>query len=364
MSLPPRRSFWRVEGLEFKAEGWGDPELVLARAQCRFGRFDLSRLPENKRASALSLQLQGWSPFSDSDGVVIWSGDGQASVWCWDRAALEQTWQAAANGAKLPRIVPETCLYPPASEGVRLLACLDGIEAQHWVAGQLRASRWWAAPPGTAELLAFQRDCGLALDQQRELLPLESPAMAQRPWAPLARLGGGSGQLAASEMLGYALLAVALALPALYLGVQQVRLSQARAAAQAELARETARTQGVASARNDALTRADQARALVELQPYPPPLVHMLAIARAMPDNAGVALKEWEQNEGKLRLLVVSATADIVGADHVQALEQTGLFTDVKILTQSDARQMAFTMNLKPQAALALPSTTASGPDR
>lgn len=335
---------------------------MVSRGLCRFGRFDLSRLPAAKRASALLLQLPDWSPFAETDGVVAWTDEGLASVWCWDRTALQTAWCDAAPNTKLPRVIPETCLHESATDGLRLQTCLDGFEAQHWVAGQLCASRWWPARPAAADLLAFQRDCGLHVEAQQADVPLASPALAARPWSALAPLGAANGQLAAPELLGYALLTLSLALPALFLGVDQWRLYQARSTAEADLAREMARSQGVATARNDALTAADQARALVELQPFPGPLVHMLAIARALPDNGGAMLKEWEQADGKLRLLVASPTADIIGADHVRALEQTGLFSDVKILTQSDPRQMAFSMNLKPQAALALPAASASAP--
>lgn len=308
------------------------------------------------------MQLPDWSPFAETDGVVAWSEDGLASVWCWDGAALAAAWRAAAPDAKLPRSLPETCLHEAAVDGVRLQACLDGFEAQQWVAGQLRTSRWWPVRPTAAELLAFQRDCGLPADAQQADVPQAPAALAARPWAALQALGAPGGQIGAPELLGYAALTVALALPALALGVDQWRLYQARSAAEAELARETARNEGVAVARNDALTAADQARALVELQTYPGPLVHMLAIARAFPENGGAVLREWEQADGKLRLLVASPSADIIGADHVRALEQTGLFSDVKILTQSDAKQMAFSMTLKPQSALALPAAAASTP--
>lgn len=364
MNLPPRRSYWHAEGLEVAGGRWGEPELVIARAHCRFGRFDLSRLPESKRSAALNLQVQGWSPFAQPDGVVAWTADGEARVWCWDGAALQVAWQAAGRGTPLPRAVPETCLYPAFDDGVRLQACQQGVEAQSWRAGQLQASRWWPSQPSAAELLSFQRDCGLPAQAQSAALPVQPASLGRRTWTPLSRLGARSGQLAGSELLAYACLAAVLAVPAAYLTVQQVRLSQARSAAQAELDRESTRTQGMASARNDALAAADQARALVELQPYPPPLVHMLAVARAMPEKSGATLKEWEQNEGKLRLLVVSPAADIVGAEHVRGLEQTGLFANVKILTQADPRQMAFTMELKPQAALALPAGSASGAER
>lgn len=87
----------------------------------------------------------------------------------------------------------------------------------------------------------------------------------------------------------------------------------------------------------------------------------MLAIARALPEG-GAQLREWEQNDGKLRLLLVSPGADLLGADHVRALEQTGLFNDIKIVTQSDPRQMVFVTSLKPNSALALSASSLQTP--
>lgn len=330
------------------------PELVVSRGHCRFGRFDLSRLPAAKRASALALQLSGWSPFVDSGYAIAWSADGQADVWCWDSAALRAAWQAAVGG-KLPRLVPETPLRaaPANGEGLRLVRCLDGFEGQYWRDGQLNASRWWPAAPEASAQLAFQRDCGIAPDALQAHLAVEELPLQSKPWRPLNDVGGPSGQIAAPELAAYAVLALALGVPTLSLAVDEFRLSRARAGAQAELASETERSQGVLAARNEALTAIDQARALSELQPYPPPLVHMTAIARALPEAGGSVLKEWEMNEGKLRVLIASPSAEIAGAEHVRALEQTGLFHDVKILTQADPRQMAFTMSFKPQTALA-----------
>jgi len=332
---------------------------VLSRGRCRFGRFDLKRVPAAKRAPALALQLGSWSPFVDSDHVAAWSADGEAMVWCWDRTALLQAWDAAGGG-RLPRIVPEPALraVPTGGEGLRLINGLDGWEAQHWAGGQLLASRWWPALPEAAAQLAFQRDCGLQPEALVASLPRPDLPLADRPWAALKSVRAGQAGVGAAELAAYGVAALALALPALSLAVDQWRLLQARGVADEQLASESARSQGVLAVRDDAVGAAGQARALLDLQPFPPPLVHMLAIARALPESGGVAVREWEMADGKLRLLLASPSTEISGGDNVRALESTGLFVDVKIVTQSDPRQMAFSMNLKPQSALGLAEPT------
>ncbi len=329
--------------------------MVVSRGLCRFGRFDFSRLPAARRSSALALHLQSWSPFAQADWAVAWTDGGWAQVWCWDRAALMARLSAQTPPVKPTRAVPETALRGPGADGLRLCEALDGYEGGQWLAGELLASRWWRQLPSPGEWLAFQRDCGLAPEQLTAMPEAERPPLAARPWRPLEGAGGAAGALGTAELATYGALLLALGIPLLALAVGQVRLAQATAAAQAELATQTTRSQTVITARETALTAAEQLRGLQELQPYPPPLVLMQAIARALPDSAGVSAREWELNEGRLRLLLVASSGEIAGSELVRALELTGLFGDIKILTQADARQIGFMLTLRAQSALALP---------
>lgn len=325
----------------------------MARSLCRFGRFDLARLPANRRDAALGLELQGWSPYADTDYAVAWTDDGVAQVWCWDRAALRAELAAQTPPVKPLRVIPETALRAPAPDGLRLCAALNGFEAEQWQGGQLLTSRWWPQAPAAAEWLAFQRSCGLPPEQWQPLpTPLTLP-LADRPWRPLGGPGGSQSAVSVAEMSAYGALALVLGIPALVLGVSQLRLAQASSTAQAEFDAESARSQVVLQARDTALQAAEQVRALQDLQPFPAPLVLMQAIARALPETAGVSVREWEMNEGRLRLLLVAATGDIAGSDLVRALEVTGLFSDIKILTQADPRQIGLMLTLRPQSALA-----------
>lgn len=336
----------------------------MSRGLCRFGRFDLQRLPAGKRASALALQLPAWAPYADPDYAISWrSGefDGQANVWCWDRANVTARLQAYGLAGRAFAIVPESALRPSLGDGVHLLRCIEGFEAQHWRRGELLNSRWWANQPVASAQLAFQRDCGLLPDELREDLPLQDFPLARKAETALVPAGRSSGSLKWAELATYGVLVLALGLPGLFMLVQQWRLTQARSAADSELAQVSERAKGILSAREVALDAADQVRALVDLETYPGPLVYMLAMARSLPEGGGSIVREWEMNEGKLRIVVASPTQEISGAEHVKALEQTGLFTDVKIITDADPRQMVFTMTLKPQAALAGMAASAVG---
>lgn len=313
----------------------------------------MGRLPADKRAAALRLQLPEWSPFRSSGYAVGWTPQGVALVWCWDQERLDAA--LAAQGLKpgTLALIPESALRPAAEQdGLRLLASLQGFEVQHWQGGELLASRWWPARPTAPELLAFQRDCNLLdASEVAALAPLDI-AMARDPWVALSSPAGSGGLLAAPELAAYGLVCLALGVPAVSLAVDQWRLHQAAQKASAELAQQTERSKDVLVAREAALDAVQQARALEGLQRYPAPLVLMVAVARALPEDGSVFVKEWEMSDGKLRLLLASAAADISGAEYVRALEQSRLFGDVKIVTQADPRQMAFVMALRTQDAL------------
>lgn len=311
-------------------------------------------MPESKRASALGLQINTWSPFAQTDCAIVWTDTGWASVWAWDSEALQASLQKAGQTAKNLQPIPETLLLGRGEDGVRLVKSLDGFEAQHWAGGDLSASRWWPARPDPAAWLSFQRDCGLSPDHVRDSFTVAEIAFTQRPWATVSRTGDAAGTVGATELAAYGLLILALGVPSLYLAVEHFRLAQARGVLQERLAQEGARAKAVLNTREAALNASDELRAIETLQTYPGPLVHLTAIARALPESGGVFVREWELNDGRLRFLLATPSGEIAGGENVRAFEETGLFTDVKILTQADPRQMAFTMKLKPQEALEL----------
>ncbi len=334
--------------------------MVVSRALCRFQRFDLGRLPANKRRSALKLQLLQWSPFASSGHAVVWQ-DGMASVWCWDRAAVDG--RVAESGRKERfSVIPETLLRTPSQEGLRLIECLDGVEAQYWNQAQLLHSRWWPQAPAPSELLAFQRDCSLALHEQQPQMPLQEIALAARAWAPFSGVDAAPGEMALPEMALYASLALALGLPAIALSIGQLRVAGAVKERQQQIAQLRSASRAVLEARDVALTAQSRLNTIQGLQQFTDPLGLMVGVTRALPVQ-GAYLKEWDVADGRLKILVVSPTAEVSGAAYVSALEHSGLFTRVKIVTQVDPRQIGFSMDIVPRAELAPSAAQAmSGP--
>lgn len=335
---------------------------MLSRGRCRYGLFDLSRLPQNKRGSALRLQLQAWTPYVEPDFAVVWRPDGRAMVWAWDASALKSELASLTGRDRPVRLLPETLLQSIGRDGLRLLAGLDGFEVQQWGGGVLTASRWWSSRPSDGELSSFIRDCG-PLDSPSLPWEFEQTTLRERPWGQISRVDGDAGGLSAPERVTYAIVVLALGAPALVLAVDQIKLTSMRSSLDADLEAKTERAKGWLEMREQAMLSLEQSRAIYELQPFPQPLVHMAAIARALPQDSLATLKEWELSDGRLRVLFSVPSGEISGSETVRVLERTGLFSDVKILGQGDPRQMAFSMQLKRQTDLALPTAAASAPN-
>ena len=319
---------------------------MLTRSLCRFGRFDLAQVPAARRHSALRLKLVAWAPFAEAAYAVVWV-DGLATVWCWDAARLRE--RLAPHGRRpdqFSAVVPETLLQAPMADGLRLVRCLEGFDAQHWQARALMDSRWWPALPTAVEWLGFLRGSGVAFQSQTPLPPPMDLPWLPRPWAAVSAAAEDDGSLSGWEPWVQAVLVAALGVPAALLATRelQLHLSTASLEQQINALRQTASP--LLSAREAALDTLQSINLIQDVQRYPDALRVMTTVAQFMPAD-GVLLREWELSDGSLRFMVVSATAPIVGTEHVAALERAGYFQDVKMIAQADPRQMGFAMRLR-----------------
>ncbi len=137
----------------------GTNSAVISRSLCLYQCFSLQSIPLKERKVALQLKVMQWSPYSDYSTYIIWHGV-QAQVWLWKKIS-----QQAHR-----RYTTETAHYPAHEQnGIRIIRCIEGFEAQYWQGGTLLNSHWWRAEPDTNAWLKFQRATG----QQ----PTERPLM-------------------------------------------------------------------------------------------------------------------------------------------------------------------------------------------
>lgn len=286
----------------------------MARSVSRYRCIDLAGVPTADRVSALRAQLTAWQPFPASDYLIDMNG-GQAQVFALSREARESLPQARA-------LWPETLLHPVGDDGLRLVACLEGVEGQCWRAGVLHSSRWWAARPVDAEWQDFARQAQAECMSVPEVQELPW----QRPRRALATLDGLQQRLQGQERLIGGALAVALAGGSAVVAHGAWDAFQARDSGQAELQAVRDDVAPVLAARDRALADADRAAALVRQLQAPSPLEVLGQLNQLLPP-AG-RLKEFELRAGLVKL-GLDLPPDVTRAKLVGDLEAGGWFTQV-----------------------------------
>lgn len=320
---------------------------MLSRGLCRYNHFDLSRLPAGKRKAALALQLPQWSPYPNGNYAIVWQ-NGCAGVWCWDSGRIDSEIQKHGKPLKSQQKIPETLLRAPAQTALRLLKCLDGVEGQYWQEAQLVASRWWPQRPDEKAWLAFQRDCGIPSEQQETAGTLQDMPLLLKPWAKIAALSGSTDDMPVAEISLYGVLLLALGLATVFLGLQHYQINRAIAERGNELAAIKSKATSVFAARETALSALARVKSIDVIEPYPHPLVLMEALAETLPKDGGAYVREWDMTENHLKISVSSPDANIAGANYVQAIEKTGRFADIQIITDVDPKLTSFSMRILP----------------
>lgn len=343
MHLPVRRFIQSTEKTEAPQNRIGTLQWVLARPQYRFHIFDLAQVPLKSRAQALGLELAQWTPFARSGYYVGWHGQ-RALVWAWDTDKVNAA--IAAQGLKPQRIkiLPETVLHPPLQSGLCLSVCRQGYEGQAWRSGQLEHSRWWPQAPTPPEWLMFQRDAGLAPEQQQNQPPAPRAApLSATPWVNPQELTGS--QAAQLERLVFALAALALLVPTFWYAFSLFKIQQSTEQLldqQAQLRRDAG---PIMQARGQALDHLARSNALLALlDPYPEQLALMASIAQVLPRDKSY-LKDWDFQAGQLKI-TLNSTGDISTTNLIGALQQAGPFRDVKALPARDPKTVTFQMDV------------------
>ncbi len=291
---------------------------------------------------ALQLQLEQWAPYAPSVYHIVWQDD-TALVWCWDAARLNQVLSEAKLDPRHVHAMPESVFYPPHADGMRLLKCLNGYEAQLWRGNRLVHSRWWPALPDRDAWLAFQRDASVQPQEQSLDVPtVAALALLNSPWANArSTTDNAGGRYEKFAVAGGALL---LSLFTLHYGFTLIRFYEANQALKADTVQMQESGRPVLEARRLALDDLARIQALRELDAYPEQLALMAKVAETLPKNE-TTLKEWSFQNGVLKITLVSV-GQLSSSALVSAFQTTGLFTNVKALPANDPKIMTLQMDV------------------
>jgi len=319
---------------------------VLSRPFYRFCRFDLKNVPKPRRVQALELQIRQWTPFANTGRYLVWQGE-DALVWAWDADRLGADLATQNLNSKRVEILPESLLHFPLANGLRLAACLDGVEGQLWREGLLVHSRWWPTVPTEAAWLNFQRDAGDSAELQSTVVPSPAaPEWLHRPWAKNVPAGRGGAWAAPYETWLVSAGVLVLAGMTSWYGIQLVKIKQAVELRKNELKTAETIARPMLEARQRALDAQVRIKLLQKAGHYPDQLALMATVAKLLPKHT-VTLNEWDYRDDKLKITVASPNK-LSNSVLIKELLDSGWFGDVRAAPTSALTLLTLTMEVKP----------------
>ncbi len=297
---------------------------VLSRSLCAFRSFRLPTTARSDLRNFAAIRAREWAPFADV-GFHVHLGADAARVWAWDAARVGDAMAVAGLRADRVAVVPETAVQAQAADGLRLVACLEGCEAQAWSGGELKASRWWPEPPSSHQWVEFQRTAGMPVDPLVHVPPVETPLWRRRPWTSSGE-GLGSSIERRQRELATAGGAILVALYG-YFGASLTQHALALSAVEGRVSAAERQAAPVFRDRTQAAANQEFLTNFAALSPYPSQLALFARVAEKLPRN-GVRIVAWSYQEGDLQFTLLSPVpADILF--YVQTYSAVPGFTDV-----------------------------------
>ena len=358
LQLPTRRYSQRRDGIAPASSRLGVAQWVLSRPLYRFGRFDFKLVAKAHRNQALRIQIRQWSPYPNTGQYVVWDQE-NALVWAWDADRLGADIAAQNLRSESTQIIPESLLHPPLLSGLRLVGCLDGFEGQLWQGNRPIHSRWWPAPPDDKQWLNFQRDGGINTDQTAGVPLVQTLTWLRQPWAKTNDLSRIGGLLFSHEALVIRLVVILLTVFTIWFVIELTKTRQAIWKLSAELADAGQSAYPLVEARRKTLDALARIEALQSINPFPPQLALLAAVASNLPKD-GSYVNEWDYQNGKLKI-TITLPNKLASSLVVKKLGDAGWFRNVQAGPSSDASTLTLTMETLPRNEVTLLPVEAIG---
>lgn len=304
------------ENLQTCPFDYSAPVRIVGRGQCLYRSASFSHVPAAKRAGALKVQLGIWSPFETFGHYVVWQ-QGHAQVWLWDEEYITRDHPLQDR----EQVYPESVWHAGQGDGLLLAEATDGFDLQHWNAGILQQSHWFAEPPSTEEVQLFCRAnrLGETSLQEQPLNWRSEPWRSPATWEDVG-LELEPGLLAAAVFI------------VLVTGIwQEARIWKSEfAAARMQGNIETLQA-GVGEAvgvRQQFNEMAQRNTTLGTALEQPSQADIMSRLHRYVP-NEDVKFEFWSYRQGEIRLSVKDSDADQEA--YVRGIEQDPMFQDVRV---------------------------------
>lgn len=276
-----------------------------------------------------------WAPFDRPTYRVAWQGN-DALTFAWDETGVRAMLDAVAAPAQV-ELLPETLMREPhRGSGVRVLNCVEGVEAQAWRDGAIVASRWWPQMPDADEALLWLRSLGSEAADATTLPPPVAVEWRRRPVQELQGLVDLRSTTSRMERVAVGTTLVALA----GLGGVQAHQTWAahaeREAVRSELDRQRREAAPVLAARDRAESAARELQALADQVTGVLPIELLQFLSDVLPP-AGITLRELELTGRRVRL-ALELSSDVQRSQLVSDLQTGGWLTRVTEIRDSTAR--------------------------
>jgi hypothetical protein len=329
-----------------KNNGWLKPLWVLPRAWCVMTSLQAKGVPRHKTAAFIQLQLTRLAPFIDSGVYACRTGD-WVHLWFWENQRVKNFCQTRNLDFSSLQVVPESVCMPKIRTGAVLHECINGVEAQLWFEGTLLDSVWW---PDKIDVDKWQAWVS-TVEGTGRLLPIKWPEIMphinhiasntpklQNPWATnilgkkwrhnLPRFNIGllysfSGSVFVG-LSGY------LVTQLYFLHEQQDHIDQ-------EITTLSTQVVPIISARSKALEQLQWLNKVVKLN-QKVGINDILLTLTPLLLQQEVALREFEYDDGELRLILVPINNELNIAEIIQKLEALPKFKNIRLLPESDMR--------------------------
>lgn len=277
--------------------------------------------------------------------------DEQGLAIAWDAAALARDLLAAGLAPERCRATPEVLARPPLPDGLHLLQLDEGVEAQHWRDGELRASRWWPGPVGERDWAAFARASGASRELPAEapfaLPPLEPASHSPQGWCRHQALRAGQDQ---DRQIEGRLVLAAVGVLLLAAGGMAHQLAAAWSDSRvlaAQVAELRSASAGPLARRDAVLAQQAELEQLARWLSLPQPVEVLAHLAERLGRSA-VQLKEFEL-EGERVRIALQPGPNTSRASLVRELQAGGWFGEVNEARSGDGQRglLVFEARLK-----------------
>ena len=283
-------------------------------------------IQDAKRKAMLRMQVRRWAPYPNVKYVAQWSAN-RASVYAWNDDEIKKSIADAGLSKRRCVIYPETFVRAPLQEGVRLVAAIEGFEAQVWQQGLLAYSRWWPHSPSQGDWDMFLRSSGIPLDQHVGPPPETATAeFLESPWVRQEGYLGVTWSLLEDPRYAAAL-ATLVAAPFVYLGMECATLAIANARVTNNMEVLSVETQGIRKVRAAALSNLDVIEDYLSLEVYRSQF-EVMTLALGLLQTLNVKIPEWTYDVGTLSF-ILRPNQDIDATALITAFEKSGAFANV-----------------------------------